>query len=86
MNIQVGDILRKLNRKRLLIRAFIRCRIFSFCPKCNSDAPEKDTCGICENFYGYPAKWRRIFWYYKFKDHIYGRNKSEPESQSRQKA
>lgn len=70
MNIQAGDILRKINRKRLIVRGFIRCRIFSFCPKCNSDAPEKDTCGICVNFYGYPDKQRRLLWWYKFKAYL----------------
>jgi len=51
----------------LLLRGYMRCRIFHFCPKCNSDAPEKDTCEICRNFYGYPNKHRRLFWWIKYK-------------------
>jgi hypothetical protein len=74
MNIRVGDKVSKIKRARLLIRGFIRCRIWSFCPKCNSDAPEKDTCSVCENFYGYPGKLLRLFWWFKFKDYI--KNKS----------
>jgi hypothetical protein len=31
-----------------------RVRLFwGFCPKCNSDAPEKQNCNICDDFYGY---------------------------------
>jgi len=40
-----------------LIRGFIRLWIFSFCPQCNSSAPELYDCKVCEwpppySFYG----------------------------------
>jgi len=36
---------------------------FHFCPACNSDAPKKDNCKICDNFYGCAdAKLRKTWW------------------------
>ena len=29
--------------------AFVRVMVWGFCPKCNSSAPEIDTCKICNN-------------------------------------
>lgn len=46
-----------------------RIRIFwGLCPACNSDAPEKDTCKVCNNFYGYARNNRelKINWWKKF--------------------
>lgn len=74
MNIRVGYIVSKIKKSRSLIRGFIRCRIWSLCPKCNSDAPEKDSCPICMNFYGHPDKHRKQLWWYKFQHLI--KNKS----------
>jgi hypothetical protein len=54
----------------LLIRGFIRCRIFNFCPKCNSDAPEKDTCSICDDAYGYPTRAVCMTWWLDYKDEL----------------
>lgn len=48
------------------LRGFIRCRIFHFCPQCNSDAPQKYDCTICGNFYGYPSRNLCRVWWDKF--------------------
>jgi predicted amidophosphoribosyltransferase len=29
-------------------RAFVRCRIYGFCPACNSDAPKLYDCKVCK--------------------------------------
>lgn len=76
MNIQVGDILQNINKKRILLRGFIRCRVWRLCPKCNSDAPEKDDCNICNNFYGYADRDRTFHWWFLFKRELHGKYKS----------
>lgn len=45
----------------LKIRNKIRL-FFGVCPKCNSDAPEKDDCSVCNNFYGTPSKELKKEW------------------------
>lgn len=54
----------------LLLRAKLRI-LFGFCPKCNSDAPEMDTCYVCcgyrWNCLGYPSKGVKKYWYKKYK-------------------
>jgi len=41
---------------------------FGLCPKCNSDAPEKDNCKICNNFYGRPNKQQKKDWLKNYLD------------------
>lgn len=50
------------------IRGFIRCRIWRVCPRCNSDAPEKYECKVCDNFYGYATRSKCKRWWIKFKN------------------
>lgn len=53
--------------KTLLI-ARGRFRLFwGFCPKCNSDAPEKDNCNVCDNFYGCARKEHKMKWWSRYK-------------------
>ncbi len=52
-----------------LIRGRFRL-LFGFCPKCNSDAPEKDNCKVCYNFYGYALKKEKIQWWSNFKSQL----------------
>lgn len=59
--------MKRIKRYYLLMRGFVRCRIFIFCPKCNSDAPEKQNCEICLDFYGSPDGQKRDLWWFKFK-------------------
>ena len=49
-------------KKILILRGRLRL-FFGFCPQCNSDAPEKDNCKICDNFSGYARKEQRIKWW-----------------------
>ena len=48
--------------------------LFGFCPKCNSDAPEIDTCNVCDGyrtgFDGTPTKEIKKKWWIKFKQTI----------------
>lgn len=53
-----------------MIKVKIRL-FFGLCPKCNSDAPEKDNCRICHNFYGRPTKEEKQKW---FKNYINMKN------------
>lgn len=41
--------MRKLKRIFLFLRSRWRM-FFGFCPACNTDAPETDTCPICEHY------------------------------------
>jgi hypothetical protein len=59
--------MKKIKKYYLLIRGYVRCQIYIFCPKCNSDAPKKQDCNICIDFYGCPDQQRRNLWWYKFK-------------------
>lgn len=55
-----------------LITGWWRCRVWGFCPKCNCDAPECDTCDICRDYaskvrgqigsYPFPKVERDIWW------------------------
>lgn len=49
----------------LIIRSYFRLGL-GVCPKCNSDAPEKDNCKICDNFYGCPTDRHKQKWYKKY--------------------
>lgn len=41
--------------------------LFGFCPACNSDAPAKDTCKVCDG-YGWPSQYpplpetKKLWW------------------------
>lgn len=44
-----------------------RFRIFfGFCPACNSDAPKKQNCKVCNDFYGVPDKGLKKTWWNNF--------------------
>lgn len=46
-----------------------RLRIFfGLCPECNSDAPEKYDCKVCDNFYGYPGVEEKNKWWNNYKN------------------
>lgn len=48
-----------------------RCRLrifWGFCPQCNSDAPEKDNCKVCDSFYGYAEKEQKTKWLSNYKN------------------
>lgn len=49
----------------LILRGRFRL-FFGFCPACNSDAPKKYTCKICEDFYGCARKEGKTKWWNKF--------------------
>jgi hypothetical protein len=49
----------------LILRGRFRL-FFGFCPQCNSDAPEKDNCKICDNFYGCARKEQKTKWWAKY--------------------
>lgn len=66
----MNNIILEIRKLRKLIKGFIRCRIYTFCPRCNSDAPAKQYCKICKDFYGHPQKWRRIEWWIKYKEYV----------------
>lgn len=68
------DPTKRLHRLRGLLRL-----AFGFCPRCNSDAPAKDFCSVCEsihvdeyptiisnNLVGLPNTATRGLWWYKF--------------------
>lgn len=59
--------MKRFKRYYLLISGYIRCQVYTFCPKCNSDAPAKQDCEICLDFYGCPDQQRRDLWWFKFK-------------------
>ena len=50
--------------------------LFGFCPKCNSDAPEIDTCNVCDYKNNYNSKFGRTkkqdreFWWARFLNHL----------------
>lgn len=50
----------------ILIRGRIRL-FWGFCPACNSDAPEKDNCIVCDNFYGCSTVKETRMWWQRFK-------------------
>ena len=59
-----------MKKQLLLLRGFIRCNIFHFCPKCNSTAPEIDTCNICDNYRDFPKHFTLHNWWIKYKKQI----------------
>lgn len=62
--------------KKLFLILMGRYRLFfGFCPKCNSDAPELDTCKICSaymwgGFGPFPDKILRKKWWNRYKNFI----------------
>ena len=60
-------IINFIRRNVLMFRC--RLRIFwGFCPQCNSDAPEKDNCKVCDSFYGYAEKEQKTKWLSNYKN------------------
>lgn len=55
-----------IQEKLLIIKGRLRL-FFGFCPQCNSDAPEKDNCKICHNFYGCATKEQKTIWWNLYK-------------------
>lgn len=52
-----------MNRSRI-----VACwRLWGFCPGCNSDGPEIDTCRVCENYRSPrphpPNEWTKNVWW-----------------------
>jgi cytochrome c5 len=45
---------------------------WGFCPECNSDAPEKDTCVVCRNYQGFhpPSEEEKAAWWKRFKEQL----------------
>ena len=63
-------VMKKLKRWCLLFRGWKRCKVFTFCPKCNSDAPELYDCDVCCYYRGYPNKWLRSVWFNRYKKQL----------------
>jgi hypothetical protein len=70
---QAMELFKKLN-------AFTRCFLWGVCPKCNSDAPEIDTCKVCNNYRAfdenkYSTDMRKATWWVRYiKDFEFNKN------------
>jgi hypothetical protein len=47
--------------------------VFGFCPECNSDAPERDSCPVCHGYHwsynnGPPSRALRKVWWATYKE------------------
>lgn len=66
--------MRKIKRWFLLLRGYIRCQVFHFCPKCNSDAPELYDCDVCYYYSNYSGglaqRWLRKIWFNRYKKQL----------------
>ena len=54
---------------------FYRCRLGTFCPKCNSSAPDMHTCTVCSKYekYDYSTLMEKIVrdqWWWEYKKEL----------------